>query len=99
MFTNFSNSETKQIFNYHFSGPGRAVSPVCVRAIFFLTKQPLNYIFSMLVFLKTIQDKSQGQGHRSKFKVTGGNCCYSGQCDLEWELSCLNQLNRQLRVV
>jgi len=31
----------------------------------------------------------QSQGHRWKFTVTCGKCCWSGRCDLEWGLSSL----------
>jgi len=36
-----------------------------------------------MVHLDPAYIKFEGQGHRTQFKVTRGNCCQSGRCDLK----------------
>jgi len=53
----------RQLCSYHFSGPCRAFSHVFVVSLFVHTAGKL---------VQVIWVKSEDQGHRSQFKVTGG---------------------------
>jgi len=43
----------------------------------------LIFTFGEMVHLDPAYIKFEGQGHRTQFKVTRGNCCQSGRCDLK----------------
>jgi len=49
--------------------------PSSVRIVTIFTKWPLSWMFSLLVNLDPVWVMLEGQGHRSKFMVRGGNCC------------------------
>lgn len=74
-YSNNSKFHYTTIFTHHFSGAGIATGPVCMSG--------------MLVHLHITQVKSEGQSHRSKFKIMGGkqelcNCReLDGQLQLE----------------
>ena len=73
--------------------------PSSVWIVTIFTKWPLSWMFSLLVNLDPVWVMLEGQGHRSKFKLTGGNCCLSGHCDLERRLSDFHVTVAQLRWV
>jgi len=70
--------QREHIFYPQFLRPYNAVCQpcayVCEFVQYFTTKWPLMQLFGVMVRLDPIEVTFVGQGHRSKFKVTGASC-------------------------
>ena len=85
----------------HFSGPGKAIGLLCVCLCVWTITSELNDIWPRYLarwFILTLSRSSlKGQGHRSKFTVTGGHVAKACEWQLSsWAYGCVNMILTKL---